>query len=84
MVTRIEAVDCAAMWAQGAEQALRDSVQARADARRLMGEDAYSTSPEVSRLISLADTRSDDVHVFLAISQAWAAIAAAVPEEPRP
>lgn len=84
MVTRTDAVNRAAAWADGAEQALTDSVHARADARRLMGENAYSANPEVSRLLTVADTRSDDVHTFLAFSQTWAAIAAAAPEEPRP
>ncbi|MEU8920370.1 hypothetical protein AB0D10_05440 [Kitasatospora sp. NPDC048545] len=83
-MTRAEALARAAEWAHGAEKALEDSTQAHEDARRLMAVPGGYSTPEVSRLISLADKRSDDVHILLAVAQTWAAIAAATPEAPQP
>ncbi|MFJ9448192.1 hypothetical protein ACIRRH_41210 [Kitasatospora sp. NPDC101235] len=82
-MTRTEALDLATQWAKSAQSCYRRAARADDDAR-IADTGRPPTdhpSPNVRHLIRIAETEYRSSQIEAALATAWAAIAAAAPED---
>ncbi|MEV7770498.1 hypothetical protein [Kitasatospora sp. NPDC086791] len=86
MVTRPEALAKAVAWAESAHACYSRAARANDDARLTdTGRPPVAhPSAETRRLTRIAETEYRHSQIEAALASAWAAIAAATPEEPQP